>query len=241
MSLYDDMLKHRIFVQRLAGTEAKSIKSYLDNLKEAAKREIAAGTTGRVLQEALKSSVKDLKNVAIENMADIAEYESRFAAKTYSKYFDKKIESVDREKLKSTILKTNIAVSTSTKKKSIDVAYSQFANRKSAEIVQIIKDAQLQNLDRLTTFKLVEERINGLHAAQADTLARTSVNYSTNVAKNATTEQNSDVIEKEIWVSTLESGTCDYCEGLHGTVFDVGDAPDCPAHWNCACEVIPYV
>lgn len=253
MSLRDDMTKHRIFVQRLAGTELENITSYLDQLKNRARLEITIGSFGDTLKTNLRNSIKDLSKSALENMTDIATYESQFSAKTFSKYFDDTVKPVDSETLKKAINNTNIAVNNvkiksgdlivdeKAKNKSLITAYNQFGQRKADEITQIIKDGQLVGMTKAETIAAVEERIGGLQTSQARVLATTAVNYTTNIAKSQTISENRDLIKQEVWVSQLEEGTCDYCSDEDGTIYDEGDAPDCPAHWNCMCEVIPYV
>lgn len=46
---------------------------------------------------------------------------------------------------------------------------------------------------------------------------------------------------KIMWCSVLCHTTCDYCDGMHGEVFDMDDnnLPDIPAHANCQCFWLP--
>ncbi len=252
MSLLDDMTKHRIFVQRLAGTECNSIAEQLKVLQKVAKQQISKSTAG--LGATLRNTVKNMSKIGIENMTDIAVYESKFSAKVFSKYFDIDIIPVDEKSLQSALKKTNMAlnvvknktggvisVNENAKRKSVEVAYKQFGQKKAAELTQIIKDAQLNKLTASETAKLIDERVAGLFTTQARTLAATAVNYSTNIAKLETISENSETIKQETWVTQLEEGTCGYCEDNNGEVYDQGEAPECPAHFNCNCEVIPYV
>lgn len=41
------------------------------------------------------------------------------------------------------------------------------------------------------------------------------------------------------WVSMLESTTCAVCEGLHGEIFNLGEGPRPPIHYNCGCSMVP--
>lgn len=252
MSLLDDMTKHRIFVQRLARTELTSIKYFLKLLEKSAKKELSLGTKGRDLNKRLRDSISGLSKTALANMKDIAQYESAFSVKTFSKYIKGDLKTVPLERLESQLLTKNIAVNNVTISdgvatfsnevhKSLEVAYRQFGQRKADELTQIIKDSIILKLDNNETEDKISERVSGLQTTQAATLALTAINYTTNVAKEEVMDVNSEFIKEEVWVSQLEASTCGYCEDLHGTVYDEGDAPDCPAHWNCMCEVIPYV
>ncbi len=251
------MSKHRVFVQRLAGTEFNSIDLYLQALLKQAKREATKMATGNILKTSLRSTMKTFSDVGLKNMVDIAEYESKFSAKVFSKYFDTPIDLVNTKQLEKAIKNTNIGVNNvkththngvsgltvneNATKKSLVTAYKQFGNRKADELSQIIKDGNLQKLSIAEIHSNLEERVKGLHTAQARTLSTTAVNYTTNIAKLEVIAENSEVIKQEVWVTQLEDGTCGYCEDQDGKVYGEGEAPSCPAHFNCNCEVIPYV
>lgn len=53
--------------------------------------------------------------------------------------------------------------------------------------------------------------------------------------------KNSGVVDKVMWMATLESNTCDYCADLDGKEFSLNDIPKIPAHPNCRCCYVPIV
>lgn len=53
--------------------------------------------------------------------------------------------------------------------------------------------------------------------------------------------RNSGVVDKIMWMATLESNTCDYCAEMDGKEFLLNDAPKIPAHPNCRCCYVPIV
>jgi SPP1 gp7 family putative phage head morphogenesis protein len=256
MALRDDMTKHRIFVQRLAGTELDNILEQLNLLKKVAIKNTGIDISINALRHRLREVVKSMSSIAIDNMTDIAKYESEFSAGIWNKYFDGDIKSVDSEELRKALISTNIAlnnvktksesgkqkliINENAVKKSLKTTYDQFGRKKADELSQIIKDGKVQKLETSEIVKNVEERVSGLFTAQAATLATTAINYTTNVAKSETIDANKESIKQEMWVTDLEPGTCGYCEDQDGTIYDAGDAPECPVHYNCNCEVIPY-
>lgn len=245
MSLKNDLIKHQVFVQRLVGTEAKAINSHLEGLKQRAKFEIAAGTSGKQLKENLRSALNNLPDSGIKNMVDFAEYESQFSAKVFKRNLKIDVSTVDRDVLEKTLKTNNMEINNISRKgtrKSLYAAYSQFANRKADEISQVIRDAQIKGLSMSETSALVEERINGLQKAQARILASTAINYTTNVARLETLAENKKTIsDKVIWVSVLDNSTTDYCSDHDGNVYGVDDGPRPPAHWGCRSHVEPYI
>ncbi len=257
MALRDDMTKHRIFVQRLGGTEHKNIMDQLNQLKALAKVHVEKKTNINAVKILLRDKISSLPDITVQNMIDIAEYESEFSAKVFSKYFEEKIAPADRKVLEKALLNTNMALNTvkthshdgqqhlvinqNSPRKSLVTTYDQFGRHKADELTQIIKDGQSQGLETSEVVKLIDERVAGLFTAQSKVLATTAINYSTNIAKLQVMEENIAIIKQEQWITDLEPGTCGFCEDNNEEIYDQGDAPECPAHFNCNCEVIPYV
>ena len=74
---------------------------------------------------------------------------------------------------------------------------------------------------------------------QGEAIARTMVNHASTQAREETFKGMADVVKGVEWVSTLDTRTSDICKGLDGQVFDVGEGPRPPAHWNCRSTVVP--
>lgn len=75
----------------------------------------------------------------------------------------------------------------------------------------------------------------------AEALVRTAVAHTTTQARNALYDENKDLIDKEQWVSTLDTRTCSQCAGLDGKTFAVGEGTMTPAHIACRCIRVPVV
>ncbi len=251
MSLHDDMLKHRIFLQRLSGTQKSVIQSSLKQLLDTAKLEAIAGTRGSALTESLRSSIAPLKDVAIDSLTEIATYESKFVSKLLNKYFNSSSQPLDVGVINKQLLSQAMAINkikkvgdgtvldTSARNRSVDAAYKQYGQRKADELVQVIKDSQTKGLGISETVTALSEMSNGLHMAQAAVLASTSVNYAANVGKMETFLANPETVERVMWTNDLDSHVCGDCESLDGEIYKVDEAPDWPAHWNCACDLVP--
>jgi SPP1 gp7 family putative phage head morphogenesis protein len=73
----------------------------------------------------------------------------------------------------------------------------------------------------------------------AAAITQTAVATVASDARAAYSEANSDIIDKEVWVATLDGFTCEECAALDGQQFDVGDGDQPPAHYNCRCVRVP--
>lgn len=87
----------------------------------------------------------------------------------------------------------------------------------------------------------------------AETITRTAINHTSNMAREAVWEANSDVIAGRMWTSTLDGRTTMICASRDGKVAPVGDRPlppDVepllpssampPAHPNCRSVMVAY-
>lgn len=75
----------------------------------------------------------------------------------------------------------------------------------------------------------------------ARTLARTAVNHVANSSRQSIYEANANLIEKELYVATLDSRTSPICRSLDGKTFPVGKGPVPPLHPNCRSTRVPVI
>lgn len=243
MAMTDDFIKHQIFLQRLAGTEAKRLSRELTKLLNAAKSEAVSNNSLTAIKTKLRELAKSLASVGIKGVEAIATYELEFNIKMLNKHIDKDIKSPPPVKLEKALADKNMEINNISRKgtrKSLLAAYNQFARAKADELTQIISDSRAMSLSMQDTLAKLTERSIGLQLAQAKTLSRTAVNYVSNVARDVAIKENSDFIHKVIWVSVLDSGTTEYCEEHDGNIYEVGEGPRPPAHYGCRSMVEPY-
>lgn len=72
-------------------------------------------------------------------------------------------------------------------------------------------------------------------------LVRTIVNGVQTEAKQALYEANADIIQDEIFIATLDSGTTLACAGNDNKVFKRGEGPMPPLHFGCRSTRVPYI
>lgn len=75
------------------------------------------------------------------------------------------------------------------------------------------------------------------HSARA--IVRTSINTVSSMAREETFKANSDILSGVQIVATLDTRTTEICMAYDGQVFNVGEGPRPPFHWNCRTTVIP--
>lgn len=243
MSLSDDLTRHQIFLQRLAGTQFKSMKQDLDAFSSLAKAEVFLGTPDSRLKSRLRGSLATLSRNQLDSLTDLAEYEAEFSARVFKKHFKKDFKIPSADRLRRALETENMQINNLRRgkmRKSLKTAYNQFARRKADEITQLIRDSRARGLGNSEIQTLIDMKIKGLHYTQARALATTSVNYTAVVARNTTIKRNMGDFDKVVWVSVLDGRTTEYCKEHDGNIYPVGEGPRPPAHWNCRSHIEPY-
>jgi hypothetical protein len=84
----------------------------------------------------------------------------------------------------------------------------------------------------------------------ADLMVRTSIHSVANKAREATFENNNDIILGIEWVSTLDARTTNICKVLDGLIWDINTKepighdksyPGSSAHWGCRSAQVPVI
>lgn len=75
--------------------------------------------------------------------------------------------------------------------------------------------------------------ITELARRDAETITRTAVNHTANQARAAFFQANSDIVDEELFVATLDSRTTPVCRSYDGDRFPIGEGPMPPLHMRC--------
>ncbi len=79
--------------------------------------------------------------------------------------------------------------------------------------------------------------MGGLILTQTRALITTLVNEAGTLGREATSEENKELIETYIWRTELDDSVCPDCEELEGVEMDLEDDEWPPLHTNCRCHI----
>lgn len=113
----------------------------------------------------------------------------------------------------------------------IRVGYAQ--GMTTEEIVRKIRGTKANNFS--------DGILGGVTKRDANAMVRTSLQHVNNAAQQMVYDDNSDIIEGYIWISTLDSRTSQTCRSLDGQFFKTGKGPVPPIHVNCRSTTIPKI
>ncbi len=85
--------------------------------------------------------------------------------------------------------------------------------------------------------------LGGVTKREANAMVRTSLQHVNNAAQQMVYEDNADIVEGYIWISTLDNRTTSTCRSLDGMQFPdkEGRSPVPPIHINCRSTTIPKI
>lgn len=114
-----------------------------------------------------------------------------------------------------------------------------------------VRDAIRQGFVEGETVGQVVRRIRGTRARQykdgvlettrrnAESVVRTAITHTANVARQETYSRNADIVDKIRWCSTLDGRTTLICMSRDGMTFEIDKGPRPPAHFACRSTTVP--
>ncbi len=94
---------------------------------------------------------------------------------------------------------------------------------------------------RGTRARRFKDGVLEINRRSAQTVVRTAVNHTANVARSEVYRANEGVIKGVRWVSTLDTRTSMICISRDGKVFPIDGGPRPPAHPNCRSSTAPVL
>lgn len=246
----DDLIKHRIFLQRLGVGNAKALREIVVAAVEPLRIKLKEGTlTYNQIQKEItriRASLKgNLYNAAVSDLKDFILYETGFNLKVLEKN-STSLESLQSptkadlmDELENKTVNTNVgnAVKLTTLytllEKNIidDVKKSVF----SVDTMAVTKESRTQMLEE------IETAINTKVTNKLTAVAVTSVNHVAEVSMATIVAANLDIFDYVQWDTVLDSDVCEDCEALEGQVWTAGEEDETPPlHINCRCILTPF-
>jgi len=245
--ILDGATRHQVFLQRYAAGQSREAIRTLERLRRDLLGRLALEPTDfqRARLSSLLAEIESTARAAFgelwtQQRAAIAEHvvsEAQFSARLYSTGATVSFATPADVLLIQAVERAPVP----TLNQTIRGAYEEFGAKKSAQILQQIRDGVTLG----ETTPEISSRVSGLLKTlprrQVDALVRTTVNHTASVARGVVMRDNPDLVDEYRWVSTLDSGTTLICGSRDGETYAVGQGPMPPAHWGCRSVTIPIV
>ena len=244
--------KHAVFVQRFAGHLHKEFEPVLDMLKEKIELAILKGAT---TEEGIRAQNKTIREIEELQTAIYARYIEQLNKDFFD--FTEHEQEFELDALDKAILSQSVELTTPAATQVFAVINSVpmvFEDQKITSLLQpFIKNWSQSQIDRVSnairtgfatglTNQEIARQISGKNGVldkqvrnSNRAVVRTATNHVSSIAREATMQDNKDIVKGYEWVSTLDSRTSNICKNLDGQVFKWNDKVKLkpPAHPSC--------
>lgn len=256
------LLRHQVFIHRLASGEVAKFSPFLVQIERSLRDRLSGDELtdlSRARLERLLAAVHALlgglfDNFSKELVGDLqkyAQYEAEFSSRALDRGTIAAFEAVvpSPTQIRASVLSSPLAVKGPGRGKLLEPFLEDFTRKQIDGLTGAIRrgafegktNAQLVREIRGTAARGYEDGLLKVSARAADAVVRTAVQHVATVARLETFKTNSDIIESEEWLATLDKRTCPSCRSLDKRRFPIGKGPRPPLHIGCRCTMLPVL
>lgn len=118
----------------------------------------------------------------------------------------------------------------------LEQSFKDLSSSQALALSRLLRKGAVNGLSNSEILKELRDPKSGMlvrFGRQNATIIRTAMQHVSNSARQTVWEENDDIVTGYRWVSVLDDKTSDICEELDGEVFEIGEGPLPPAHYNC--------
>lgn len=251
----DALVRHQIYLMRYSGSLRDDLLKLLDatdaDLSAAILRRLE-GTKGYDTLSAsrlrvLKGIVDRIRGDAWDQVDEVWLEQLTELAKTEVQFTDKALKTVAPVVL-DTAIPSNAQLKAIVTSKPFEgrVLEDWASDVRKRDLDLIMKQIQIGMVQNETAPEIARRvvgmgGVTELTRRNVEAVTRTAVNFVSNTARQEFIQANTDIVSQEKFVATLDSRTTLVCASNDGKLFDVGDGPQPPLHFNCRSTRVPYI
>lgn len=235
----------------LDGTEQDVRATLQDRLAELEGKDFSATTNSRL--NVLANAIAKIRQDAFDSTSEMMDQHMRDLATAEADFLDSTLQDLSPVLLDTVLPDPDLLTSL------VDVQPMQgqlledwlagLSDLDQQRIMNSIRSGMAQGMDTQSIIRdvLGSQSVNGtdgvvdLTRNNLASIVQTSVATISGEAQQAYTDANSDIFKQELYVAVLDANTTPECQALDGQVFDVGDGPEPPIHWNCRSRRVPTI
>lgn len=261
--LRDTLVRRQIYLQRYSATLSRDITALLDDtekqVRDTIERRLAAlegkdfsATTNSRLN-VLANALEKLRRDAFNGANEMWDEHLQALAVAEAEFLDSAIKDVSPVILDTTMPDpVHLGSIVSTQPMQGHLLEDWASGLASKDVDRMMASVRTGIAQGSTTDEIVRGILGSASMDGADgilemtrkdirSITHTAVQTVAGEARQAYAEANSDIIPKEQYTATLDSRTTIECAALDGEVFDVGEGPMVPLHWNCRSVRVPIL
>ncbi|QZA71138.1 minor capsid protein [Pantoea phage AH01] len=244
MSLISNFISHQVWLQRNASHEVNELAPFIQQMRDEVRAQVLQfGDDSRTRQN-LEKMLRDLDNILsgitddwesklTEDLQELANYEADWTVRALSGKVSAEFVTPSPEQVWSAIRFNPLALDN----KPVEVM-ALISGWSTTEVNRLVMGVKSGFVQGKSTRQIVKEVVGAggladVSQRNAATVVRTALNHVSTTAREQVYANNSDIVEKYEWVSTLDSRTSTICRSRDGQKWEIGKGPLPPAHPNC--------
>lgn len=252
-TLADLYIIRQLILQRLVGGEQREFNRLLDDISADLEKQLRGEPLTSFGTQRLNKAISDLIAIVqlkAPNLPELAALEAQFAASSFAQV------GITAALPPRTVLE-RIANATLVQGATIGDWFKSLQTQTRFNLTRAVRlgvslgETNAQIAKRILSQSDKGPEVFAETRRNANAIVRTSVATISNEVRQATYEENQDVVQGVQWLSTLDGRTSDICIARSGLVWLLPDykpkghkipwngGP--PAHWNCRSVTIPYL
>lgn len=244
--------RHAVFVNRFSSGQVKQMMPYLTRVKRATAGRLIGGNLtdfSKKRLEALYTEINGISKAAYDamgkeltdNMAEFAQYETKFNTKMYTKATTVDFVLPTANQITAAIFVNPMRATGKSKNINIADALDQFGTAKAQQVVNLIQDGVIAGQTNDEIIKALDYVIDTTMANNLRAIVSSITSQISQDSRDLVMSNNSDITDGYQWVATLDDLCCIECGALDGETFAEDDDTKPQLHWNCRCTTVPLI
>lgn len=251
--LLERLVRHQVMIQRFGGSQVKAAMPIIRQLARDLRQRIAAGDASEFQMGRMVALERDLQLLVgtatgrIQGeleLEDFAVQEARFAQKLLGASVSIDLaEGLDLDAVRAitTRRQMQLVQGKTVRRLTIPQMWDEFSESVGRDAMRVVQAGILEGRTQQAMSREVAQLVTTRSRRQAETVIRTATNGIGSAARNTVFQQNSDILDGEKWLSTLDGSTTIQCQGRDGKVYPLGSGPRPPGHYGCRSVMLPLV
>jgi len=249
--------RHQVYLERLKTGEANKYASFLQDIDRQVRLRLAGkdltSFTRNRLEKLVDSVSKDIsiiqgdwRKAARADIIALAQYEAGFEVRALQDVIQHNFTTPDLNQLRSAIMTNPLQVIGIDNGRLLDPFMREWTGKTEQRVSGAIRAGyyqgqttnQILQTIRGTRAGRFQDGILAMSNKDASMMVRTAVQHAATQAREQVWQDNSDIVKKVRWVSTLDSSTTEQCAALDGLEFPIDSGPRPPIHIGCRSTVV---
>ena len=251
--LLERLVRHQVMVQRFAGSQIKAARPILRQLAKDVRQRIQAADATELQMARLGELERDIRALAAAatddiqqalDLEDFAVEEAQFAQRLLGAAVSVDLaEGLDLDVVRAITTRRKMRLVSGDKIKSLTIPemWGEFSESAGRDAMRVVQSGVLEGRTQQQMAREVSQLVSTRSRRQAETVIRTATNGIGGAARDMVYQDNSDIIEGERFLATLDGRTTLTCAGLDQTIHPLGQGPRPPLHYGCRSLRVPVI